>query len=162
MSISGIWHFGFTVSDIERAIRFYTEALGLELRHRQIQDNEYTSNLVGYPGVRLNVAQLTLPGGVSSRSGHILELSEYERPRGGRLPDGTNQIASGHLAFEVTDIDALIAPIERLGGRLVGAPQEITEGINQGGRAVYIRDPDGITIELVEPPPASNPPSVAL
>lgn len=32
------------------------------------------------------------------------------------------------------------------------APNGITEGVNQGGYSIYFFDPDGITLELVQPP----------
>ena len=50
MSVKSVWHAGFSVRDVEASIAFWTEALGLVLRHRQIQENEYTSFLVGLPG----------------------------------------------------------------------------------------------------------------
>ena len=46
----GVWHFSFTVSDMEAAITFYRDVLGWDLVHRQVQHNEYTARLVGYPG----------------------------------------------------------------------------------------------------------------
>jgi len=140
------------VRDIERSITFYRDALGLTLRHRQIQDNAYTARLVGVPGARLSVAQFTLPAGTSGRSGHVLELIEYERPRGDAVEPAINRIGSAHLAFEVDDIDALRARLEAAGATFFSETQEITAGINRGGRAVYLRDPDDITLELVEPP----------
>ena len=34
----------------------------------------------------------------------------------------------------------------------VSAPVEVDTGINRGGLALYLRDPDGITVELFQPP----------
>jgi len=42
--------------------------------------------------------------------------------------------------------------LEAAGAVLVNEPVAITAGINTGGRAVYLTDPDGITLELVQPP----------
>jgi catechol 2,3-dioxygenase-like lactoylglutathione lyase family enzyme len=33
------------------------------------------------------------------------------------------------------------------------APVHITEGPNAGARSFYVRDPDGYTVELLQPPP---------
>lgn len=153
MTINSVWHTGFTVSDIERAIEFYTEGVGLTLRHRQEQANEYTSTFIGYPDASLRVAQFQLPDGPHTVSGHILELVEYLHPRGEQIEPGTNNIGMGHLAFETDDIDELLTRVRAKGGKTVSEPVDIVAGINKGGRTVYVRDPDGITLEFVEAPP---------
>jgi catechol 2,3-dioxygenase-like lactoylglutathione lyase family enzyme len=151
MTVHGVWHVGFSVRDIEASIRFYSEGLGLRLVHRQSQDNEYTHALVGYPDANLNVAQFAIAGGDAPASGHILELIEYVTPRGEQIPPENNRIASGHLAFEVDDMDGMVARLCGLGARFVSDPVAITAGINKGGRTVYLYDPDGVTLELLQP-----------
>lgn len=152
MTINSVWHAGFTVSDIERSIAFYTEAVGLELRHRQEQENAYTSTFIGYPDAQLRVAQFSLPGGSHGPSGHVLELCEYVRPRGETIAPGTNATGSGHIAFETDALDETVARMVAAGGTPVSEPVEIVAGINRGGRTIYVRDPDGITVELVQAP----------
>jgi lactoylglutathione lyase len=49
MSVRAIWHFSFHVADLGRSVAFYTDLIGMDLIHRQEQENEYTSLLVGYP-----------------------------------------------------------------------------------------------------------------
>ncbi|MEX0743631.1 MAG: VOC family protein, partial [Actinomycetota bacterium] len=56
--LRGVWHFSFTVSDLDRSIAFYRDLVGLELVHTQEQDNTYTRRLVGFPDAVLRVAQL--------------------------------------------------------------------------------------------------------
>jgi catechol 2,3-dioxygenase-like lactoylglutathione lyase family enzyme len=156
MTINSVWHAGFTVSDIERSIAFYTEAVGLELRHRQEQENEYTSTFIGYPEAKLRVAQFALPGGQPGRSGHVLELCEYVRPRGETIAPGTSATGSGHIAFETDALDETVARMVAAGGTPVSEPVAIVAGVNRGGRTVYVRDPDGITVELVQAPPSAE------
>ena len=78
----GVWHFSFTVSDMEAAIVFYRDVLGWELVHRQVQHNEYTARLVGYPGADIEVAQLAIPGQHRGISTHDMELVHYRYPEG--------------------------------------------------------------------------------
>ena len=146
-----LWHVGLVVADVERAIAFYG-ILGFELRLRQEQANEYTSRLVGYPGASLRIAQMRLPDAARSRSGHLLELIEYVLPVPDRVAPENARIGAVHVAFEVASIDDLRPALEGAGATLLSEPNEITAGINRGGRTVYLRDPDGITVELVEPP----------
>jgi len=153
--ILDVLHFSFTVSDIERSIAWYTEVLGLELVHRQRQENEYTQVLVGIPGAVLEVAQFAVPGVPPARSTHMLELVEYVTPLGerfGELP--TNSVGCAHLALMVTDIHARYERMRGLGVAFANPPVAITAGANTGGFACYFRDPDGITLELMQPAPA--------
>jgi lactoylglutathione lyase len=84
----------------------------------------------------------------------VLELVEYVAPKGRRTPDP--QICNpgeGHLAMVVDDIQAAHRRLSAAGARFVSAPNAITEGVNRGGWTCYFRDPDEITLELVQPPP---------
>jgi lactoylglutathione lyase len=153
--IADVLHFSFTVSDIERSIDWYTRVLGLELVHRQRQENEYTQILVGIPGAVLEVAQFAVPGVPPTRSTHMLELVEYVTPRGdqfGELP--TNTVGCAHLALMVTDIHERYERMSGEGVAFRNPPVAITEGANAGGFACYFHDPDGITLELLQPSPA--------
>jgi lactoylglutathione lyase len=151
--VLGVWHFSFTVSDIERSIEFYTGLLGLELVHRQTQDNAYTRRLVGYPDARLKVAQLAVPGQPRVYSTHDLELVEYQQPRG--LRGDTNMFNPGaaHMAFVVADADADYERLAAAGVEFVSSPNLIEAGVNTGGYTCYFRDPDSIVLELLQPPP---------
>ena len=125
----------------------------MELVHEQVQANEYTRSLVGYPDAHLKVAQLAIPRPGLGPSGHDLELVEYVVPRGVRQDPARYHPGSGHLAFAVVDIEA---EYQRLGGagvKFVSAPNRITAGINLGGATCYFLDPDEITLEMVQPPP---------
>jgi catechol 2,3-dioxygenase-like lactoylglutathione lyase family enzyme len=150
--VTSVWHVGFSVANLERSIQFYVDGLGLRLRHRQTGDNEYTRKLVGYPDAIIHVAQFVIEDAPPPPSGHVLELIEYERPRGETIEPSNSRISTGHLAFAVNDIDAVAERLAALGATFVSQPVHITAGINAGGRTVYLRDPDGITLELLEPP----------
>jgi len=148
------WHFSFTVSDLERSVHFYCDILGLELVHRQEQANPYTCQLVGYPDAHLRVAQLRIHGAPTTRSGHLIELVEYVAPRGQKVDTRTFNPGTAHLAFEVDDIQAEYQRLVVQGVRFRSEPVAIEAGINRGGYAVYFLDPDDITLELLQPPPA--------
>lgn len=151
--IADVLHFSFTVSDIERSIDWYTRVLGLELVHRQRQDNDYTRTIVGIPGAVLEVAQFVVPGVPPARSTHMLELVQYIAGAGRRRgPQPTNDVGVAHLALMVTDIHARHSTMADAGVAFVNPPVEITAGANRGGFACYFHDPDGITLELLQPP----------
>jgi catechol 2,3-dioxygenase-like lactoylglutathione lyase family enzyme len=149
--VRSIFHVGFVVGDLDASIRFYRDGLGLVLRHRQLQHNAYTATLVGYPDALLEVAQFRLGEGDPPPSGHILELVSYQRPPSGPAGGERNTLGTGHLAFVVDDILASVARLRELGAEFVNEPVAISEGINAGGWTVYLRDPDGVNLELVQP-----------
>jgi lactoylglutathione lyase len=153
----GVWHFSFTVSDLERSLDFYVDLLGLELVHRQTQDNAYTRRLVGYPDAHLRVAQLAVPGQPRGYSTHDLELVEYVRPRGVRSDVNMYNPGAAHMAFTVPDAHAEYERLIGAGVEFVSSPNLIQAGVNTGGYTCYFRDPDLIVLELVQPPPSRLP-----
>jgi lactoylglutathione lyase len=152
VELRGVWHFSFTVADLDRSIAFYRDLLGFELVHTQEQDNEYTRRLVGFPDAVLRVAQLAVPGQPRGISTHDLELVEYVRPRGTRGDGRICDPGAAHLAITVTDAGNVHQRLVRDGVRFVSPPNPITAGVNAGGSACYFFDPDDIVLELLQPP----------
>ena len=149
--IADVLHFSFTVSDIDRSVDWYTRVLGLDLVHRQRQENAYTQLLVGIPGAVLEVAQFKVPGVDSPYSTHMLELIQYaEGADDTRLELKTNRVGVPHLALVVSDIHAHYDRMLDEGVEFRNPPVEITAGVNIGGFACYLLDPDGITLELLQ------------
>ena len=153
--VKGLWHFSFTVSDLERSIDFYCGLLGMQLRLRQDQNNEYTRKLVGYPDANLKVAQLYLAGTTIGPSGHVLELVQFLNPTFPPHPAGTGYPNSAHMAFTVDDIRVEYKRLRNAGVKFRSEPIAITAGVNKGGATVYFLDPDGVTLELLQPPPTT-------
>lgn len=152
--IEGFWHVSFTVSNIEAAVKWYTEVLGLIYVRSQEQANEYTEKLVAFPKAHLKVAQLRVPGETIPLSRHHIELVEYVNPHGEDIPLDTNRTGVGHWAFMVDDIHKEYDRMKALGVRFkADKPVAIEAGVNKGGYTVYFYDPDGITLELIQPPP---------
>jgi catechol 2,3-dioxygenase-like lactoylglutathione lyase family enzyme len=150
--VLGVWHFSFTVSDIDGAVDFYTRVLGFELVHTQAQSNEYTRKLVGYDDADLRVAQLAVPGQPRGLSTHDLELVQYVAPKGERGDDGIKNPGQAHLALTVEDMAAEYERLRSAGVEFFSEPNLITAGVNEGGYTVYFWGFDRIVHELVQPP----------
>jgi glyoxylase I family protein len=114
----------YQVSDVGRAVAFYTRHLGFTLEHQQ---------LPAFAMVSLGDLKLLLSGPQASGS----------RP----LPDGRQQEPGGwnRVVLRATD---LAAHIERL--QNAGVPFRNTMEVGPGGRQIQIEDPDGNPIELFE------------
>jgi lactoylglutathione lyase len=144
-SITKAHHTGFQVADLERSVAFYRDVLGFEIVFAWNPQADYIRELVGYPDADIHAAILRMPG-----SDVFLELLEYRNVE--RVPVDTRTANPGtaHIAFFVDDLDALYADLSSRGVRSVSAPVTPTIGPNEGGRAVYMIDPDGIRVELIQ------------
>lgn len=140
-------HTGITVSNLERALAFWRDVLGFEFSHRAHQTGELASKITGVPGAELSLAVVKAPG-------HKIELLEYHAPPERKKTNDLRpcDVGSVHIALTVDDLDAVLARIAAAGWRVEGAPQTLSVGPNAGKRVVYVRDPDGTTIEFMQLP----------
>lgn len=152
MSVLQPWHFGITVSDLERSVTFYGDGLGLTVRHRQTQDNEYTARMLGYPSCHIEIAQLRCAA-VHGASEHVIELIQFVIPEAIHQPGPMHRLGTVHVALLADDLEATLARAREHGGRPNSDVVDITAGINAGGKVVWLTDPDGVLIELVQPRP---------
>jgi lactoylglutathione lyase len=151
MGASRLDHTGFTVSDLDRSVAFYRDLLGCEVLATQEKQGGYLAAIVGYPDAHVRMAHLRVPG-----SAHVIELFQYLAPPGGKAEVEPRNVGSSHLSFIVDDLAALYDSLVARGvTSFVSPPVEVDTGINRGGRALYLRDPDGITVELFQPPSAA-------
>ena len=146
-----IFHTGLTVSDLDRSIAFYRDLLGLELVACWDSTQPYLRTVVGFPNAELRIALLRLPKTDAGRSGHHIELLEYRSPRGEPNDPRTCNPGNVHVSFLVEDLDAAYAELAAKGVRFKSPPVAIDHGRNRGAKAVYLLDPDDITLELVQP-----------
>ena len=147
MGASRLHHTGLTVSELDRSVAFYRDLLGCEILSTQEKEGGYLAAIVGYPDAHVRMAHLRAPG-----SEHVIELFQYLSPPGDRADVEPRNVGASHLCFIVDDLAALY---DSLLGRgvtsFVSPPIEVDTGINRGGLALYLRDPDGITVELFQP-----------
>jgi catechol 2,3-dioxygenase-like lactoylglutathione lyase family enzyme len=142
-------HTGITVVDIERSLAFWREVLGFELSHRAHQTGELAAQITGIPGAEILIAVLKAPG-------HKIELLEYRAPADRtHLRPRPCDVGSVHVALIVDNLDAILEKIASSGWTAAGQPQTLTVGPNAGKKVIYVRDPDGTTIELMQMPAAS-------
>ncbi len=121
LSIETLHHVSLTVTDLERAKRFYGEVLGLEELERPPFD---------------------FPGAWSALGDRQLHLIVHTTPRSLR---GTTEIDSrdGHFAVRVGDYDATLAHLRSHGVALKDSRTNATPWSQ-----LYVTDPDGNVIEL--------------
>jgi glyoxylase I family protein len=141
-------HTGITVSNLERSLAFWRDVLGFEFSHTAHQSGEMAREITGVVGAELKLAVLRAPGG------HKIELLEYLAPPERKHVDlRPCDVGSVHVALTVDNLDAVLNAITASGWKAAGKPQTLKSGPNAGKRVVYVRDPDGTTIEFMQSPP---------
>ncbi|HZR80671.1 MAG TPA: VOC family protein [Candidatus Binatia bacterium] len=141
MSLTGrVTHIGVCVSDLERALRFWT-ALGFE-------------RSVGYPEGHhegpvldslLRLSGAALDNVFIERDGFRLELLVFGSPRSAPVARDMSHLGFTHISIRVPDIERAAEAVAAAGGTVL--PDTLIE---VGGRkvAIFLRDPDGLPIEL--------------
>ncbi len=135
-------HVGIVVADLEAATDFFQQ-LGFELQGEGSVQGGWVDRVVGLDGVHADIAMMQTPDG-----GARLELTKFHAPPG---PGGEEQAPANapgirHLAFEVDDIDAVVAGLRGRGAELVGEVERYRDSY----RLCYVRGPEGIIVELAE------------
>jgi len=122
---SRFYYAGIRVRDLRRSIVFYTKAFGMKVVARSTMPHGGKYVHLVTPGTRMR-----------------LELNWY--PRGSRfyVPYRTGEELD-HLAFVVDDVDAAYRSLVRRGTKVAVDPE------HSKGTEVYVKDPDGIWIELL-------------
>lgn len=141
-----IHHVSFVVADIERMTAFYRDSCGLTVQGgREMRDSPFASRVLGYDDVHIHVVQLG-PEGSASR----LELLQYVNPAGADGHGPKNALGTGHVCFNVEDLEATYLALKDAGMQFVNPPAtELTES-GETHKACYAQDPEGNWIELRE------------
>jgi catechol 2,3-dioxygenase-like lactoylglutathione lyase family enzyme len=113
------------VADLERALRFYEGALGLELQHRS----------GAYAQLRAGTTRLSL-----------YARDAMQATLGTALREPTPDAPAFELGFKVPDCDAAFAELRAAGAAEAAPPTDRP----WGQRTAYLRDPDGNLIELAQ------------
>jgi catechol 2,3-dioxygenase-like lactoylglutathione lyase family enzyme len=149
MTVTRIDHVGITVSDLDRALGFYRDLLGLRVIADTTVVEPEVAELLGLDSVQLRIADL------DSGDGRVVELLQYLQPKGRRVAYDSSDSATAHVAFTVDDLDALHERLTAAGASIVSRrPITISEpgGAFDGAICLYVRDPDGMILELVQRP----------
>jgi catechol 2,3-dioxygenase-like lactoylglutathione lyase family enzyme len=137
-------HVGLCVRDLERSLAFYRDGFGFREVSKVAIAGEPTATLLGLPDVRLEARFL-------ERDGLRLELLHYVAPAAATAPElPMNRAGLSHLSFRVDDLDAALAQLAAVGGAV---REQTRVGVAEmGAQVVFVMDPDGTRIELVQAP----------
>jgi catechol 2,3-dioxygenase-like lactoylglutathione lyase family enzyme len=142
--ITAFNHTSFTVGDMDRAVRFWTEAMGFEAASVSEREGGWQEQVTGVRGARLLVAHLY-------GHGHHMEFIQYLGGSQAAARYAPDVPGAAHVCFEVSDIRAMSQKMIAAGASWQGEIAEVSNGPARGSFAAYVRDPNGILIELYQP-----------
>ena len=139
----GIDHINIVVSDLEKVKEFFVSC-GFTVEHEGNLEGGWISDIVGLKDVRARYSKLALPGLATK-----LELVTYISPSSEHDPivSKANQLGFRHLAFEVEDIDDVVATLT---GRGIEFMSQVHTYEPTQKRLVYFYGPEGILLELAQ------------
>lgn len=140
-----------TVSDMDRAVDFYSRVLSFKKVGDTEVAGETYENLEGVFGVRMRVVRMQL-------GDEFIELTEYLAPKGLPIRAGarSNDRSFQHIAIIVSDMDKAYAWLhQNKVEHASSGPQRLPDwNKNASGiKAFYFKDPDGHPLEILQFPP---------
>jgi uncharacterized protein len=126
------------VADLDRALAFYRDGLGLE--SEGIIATEFTGDALTPAGA---TALFKLRGGLLLSLYPRVELAKDADIALG--PPKAGEFSIGHLVASRAEVDALLGRAQEAGASLTNAPHDRPWGIYSG----YFRDPDGHLWEVI-------------
>src|SRR5882724_1401477 len=146
---------GVTVSDMDRAVAFYSALTFRRVSDTEVLGEEY-EHLEGVFGARMRIVRMQL-------GDEHIDLIEYLAPRGRPIPvdSRSNDLWFQHIAIVVRDMDQAFETLRRLKMQFVStAPQTLPASIPAaaGIKAFYFRDPDQHNLEIIYFPPGKGDP----
>jgi len=134
-------HIGITITDIDKSLAFYKDALGFEVVRIMDESGQHIDNFSDLSGVNVKTIKL------KDKSGAMLELLKYHSHPETANNDPICRIGCSHFALTVPDLDALIEKIVNMGYSVNCEPQFSPDG---NVKLTFAKGPDGVLLELVE------------
>lgn len=150
IGLSAVTSVGLTVSDMDRAVHFYTAVLTfVQESDEEVHGLEF-ERLQGVFGARARVVTLRL-------GDERLVLTEYLAPRGRAIPEDSrsNDGWFQHVAIIVRNMDSAYVRLRAAKVEHASSgPQRLPDwNVNAGGiKAFYFKDPDRHVLEILEFP----------
>lgn len=140
-------HTNIVTKDWQRLAAFYQQALDCERLEPGLDiGGKWLADGTGVPDAKLTGIHLRLPG--YGTTGPTLELFEYVEQPARPEPPAANRPGYGHMAFEVSDVEAVRSRILECGGQDLGVP--VVHPLPGHGTITftYMTDPEGNILEL--------------
>lgn len=154
--VDGVLHPVIVVSDMEAALRFYRDLLGLRVTSDDVHDPALMRRLTGYDNADVRAIILECPDRTE------IELAEFRRPRGhSKVSRQFEDAGLYSVTFTVSDLEDVVGRLRQAGFHFTSA--SVVQHVLRDGAAVgvvYCIGPDGVLITLAEFPKGRKSPGV--
>ncbi len=144
--VTGVHHVGLTVRDMSRTLEWYRRMFDLEAGAVSHGAGRALSDSLQVPDAELSFAMVQI-------GGTRVEFLQYHRPEGRDFDRTNGDVGSAHVCLEVSDIEAAYADLTAKGAVFNAPPITLTDGVFAGSTWAYLRDPDGIQLEIWQSSP---------
>jgi catechol 2,3-dioxygenase-like lactoylglutathione lyase family enzyme len=135
-------HVGLTVTDLDASVAFYVDVVGMRLVLQGFRTGgEWFDTLTENTGAVIDAALL-------SAGETTLQLVQYREAGHPEAVTGHNRVGNLHLSFDVEDVEARHAQLK---DRPELRATVVVELPVEGYKSFYVRDPDGVPVEFMEP-----------
>jgi lactoylglutathione lyase len=161
--VTGVGNFSHIVADLDKSLAFYRDVIGLQPNAppRPFDGNPAIMKLGNTLNAQSRFVALSVPG--SAIGVELIDYKDIERaPARPRFQDP----GAANLILRVRDLDVVLERLKKAGTKILTAGGVPTT-IGNGGRVLFLQDPDGFVIELsqagapragaVQPPAAAAP-----
>lgn len=145
MAVLRFGHLGICVTSLAASVPFYRDLLGFRPLTKTDVRGADADRLLGLEGVDQTSAFL-------ERDGVRIALFEFRSPKSPppSPPRAMNEPGMAAIMLRVDDLDATLAKMREAGVHVLDST--LTDYPAYGSRLVFVTDPDGTMIELVEIP----------
>ena len=106
------------------------------------ESGKYIDNMLGFENVKVKTVKMFAPNGPT-----LIELLEFDAPKGRDLSNQINDLGASHVAFTVSNIDEMYEKLKQSGIKFNAPPQLSPDGY---AKVTFCFDPDGTPVELVQ------------
>jgi catechol 2,3-dioxygenase-like lactoylglutathione lyase family enzyme len=143
--ILGVEHFAFNVSNLDDAVHFFRDLLGLETSPIRMIKGQAFDKITNIPDMSARTSRITAPDKT------VFTVVEHIWPKGEKIDPNICNVGVPHLAFLVDDIEKTYNEFVAKGLQFISPPVWIKEGPAKGCGVCYLKGPDDFNLELVQP-----------
>jgi len=140
--MKAIRHTGIVVGNLEKALNFYRDLLGLSIVREMDESGEYVDMILALDNVEVKTVKL------AAEDNNLVELLYFKTHYDDKkMKKELYSLGCSHIAFTVDNLDELYSKLVNSGVKFNSLPQVSLDGF---AKVAFCQDPEGNFIELVE------------